>query len=125
MGFIDAGVEVSVTVYFVSKSPVVQPFNLGGHHLEEVRVSSQGTIQPVGHGVDDFSSGAIVGGIEFDDIWHVFDAFPGGETGDTSIWQLFDKEGLDGESFANGDSDLDSVAIDDISLWWHCQCLLV
>ena len=66
-----------------------------------------------------------MGGIEFDDVGHVFDTFSRGETGDASVWQLFDEVGLDGESFANEDSNLDSVAIDDISLWQCHQCLLI
>jgi len=82
-------------------------------------------VQPVEHGEDDVSGGAIAGGIEFDNVEHVFDTFSRGETGDTSVWQLFDKVGLDGKSFTNGDSDLNSVAINDISLWRRCQCLLV
>jgi hypothetical protein len=123
--FIDVGVEVPVTVYLVSEPPIIQRFDLSGHDLEELRVPSQGAVQPVGHGEDNVSGRVVARGVEFNDVWHVFDAFPGGETGDTSVWQLFNEEGLDSKSFANGDPNLDSVAIDDISLWRRCQCLLV
>jgi len=112
-------------VYLASESPVIQSFDLGGYHLEELRVPSQGAVQPVRHGEDDVSGRAIARGIEFNDVWHVFNAFPGGETGNASVWQPFDEKGLDSKSFANGDPNLDSVAIEDISLWRRHQCLLV
>jgi hypothetical protein len=123
--FIDVGVEVPVAMYLSGEPPILQPFDLGRYNLEEVRVSLQGMVQPVGHREDNVSEGAIVGGMEFNNVGHVFDTFPGGEAGDVSIWQLFDKVGLNSESFTNGNPDLDPVAIDDISLWRCCQCLLV
>ena len=112
-------------MYLSGEPPILQPFDLGRYNLEEVRVSLQGMVQPVGHREDNVSEGAIVGGMEFDNVGHVFDTFPGGGAGDASIWQLFDKLRLDGESFANGDPDLNPVSIDDISLWRRRQCLLV
>jgi hypothetical protein len=123
--FIDVGVEVSVAMYFSGEPPILQPFDLGRYNLEEVRVSSEGAVQPVGHGEYDVSGGAIARGMEFDDVGHVFDTFSRGETGNASVWQLFDEVGLDSESFANGNSNLDPVAIDDISLWQRRQCLLM
>ena len=42
-------------------------------------------VQPVEHGEDDVSGGAIAGGIEFDNVEHVFDTFSRGETGDASV----------------------------------------
>ena len=59
---------------------------------------------------------AILRGIEFDNVGHVFNSLSSGEIGNTSIRELLDPLSLDANPFANGESNLDSVAIDAVAL---------
>jgi len=95
-----------------------------GHDSKKVRVSSQGLVQPNGHG-EYGSCAGLSRGVQFNDVGHVFDALLVYETGDMTVWQLFDELGHDAKPFPDRDPNLDSVSIDDVSLWWRRQCLLV
>jgi len=118
------GVDVSVTVDLLDEPPVIELFDLLCHDSKEVRVPSQGSVQPARHR-EDGPLGRVTRGVEFNKVGHVFEPFSVCEAGDVSIRELFDKLGLDAKAFPNRDSDVDSVPIDNISLWQRRQCFLV
>ncbi len=104
--------------------PVIELFDLLGHDSKEVRIPSQGLVQPPRHG-EEVSCSKVARGEELSKEGHIFISLPVGKAGDMSIGQLLNKLGLDTEALANRDPDFNSVSIDDVALWQRCQCLLV